>query len=78
VRQTFAGFDWDEANLDKCRKYGVSIAEIEGLFVRPHTVRVDVAHSLVEERLKAIGKTERGRFWFSRSASATASVGSGP
>jgi uncharacterized DUF497 family protein len=64
VRQILAGFDWDEANLEKCQKHGVSVAEIEGLFVRPSTIRVDLAHSLAERRLKAIGKTDRGRYVF--------------
>jgi uncharacterized DUF497 family protein len=28
------GFDWDDGNRSKCEKHGVSIAEIETLFVR--------------------------------------------
>ena len=35
-----AGFDWDDGNREKCRKHGVSLAEIEALF---HGV-VRVAH----------------------------------
>ena len=27
-----AGFDWDRGNRDKCRKHGVSLAEIEQIF----------------------------------------------
>jgi uncharacterized DUF497 family protein len=46
--ETVAGFDWDAKNLEKCRKHGVSITEIEQLFARPHTIRVDVEHSLAE------------------------------
>jgi uncharacterized protein len=64
MRTAIAGFDWDEANREKCQRHGVSIAEIEGLFTRPHTIRVDVEHSLAEERLKAIGRTDTGRFDF--------------
>jgi hypothetical protein len=37
---------------------------IEELFVRPHGTRVDEQHSLVEGRLKAIGRTREGRFVF--------------
>ena len=37
---------------------------IEGLFARPRTTRVDVAHSLAEERLRVIGKTDTGRYVF--------------
>jgi hypothetical protein len=59
-----AGFAWDEGNLEKCQKHGVSVAEIEGLFARPHTLRVDVEHSLTEERLRAIGQAHSGRFVF--------------
>ncbi len=59
-----AGFDWDAGNLEKCQKHGVSVAEIEHLFARPHTIRVDVEHSLAEERLKAIGTTDTGRYVF--------------
>ncbi len=29
----FGGFDWDSANLPKCLSHGVSLAEIEALFV---------------------------------------------
>jgi uncharacterized DUF497 family protein len=57
-----AGFDWDRGNRAKCRRHGVSIGEIEELFARRHTLRADVEHSLVEERFKAIGQTDAGRF----------------
>jgi uncharacterized DUF497 family protein len=57
----FAGFDRDRGNRNKCQEHGVSIAEIESLF--DHVVRIapDLAHSLTEERFKAIGKTDTGR-----------------
>ena len=32
--------------------------------MRPHTIHVDVEHSLAEERLRAIGKTDQGRYVF--------------
>lgn len=60
----FAGFDWDDGNRDKCRKHGVSPGEIEGLFLGPLMVRPDVAHSHVENRFLAIGKSRRGRHVF--------------
>ncbi|HXW22663.1 MAG TPA: BrnT family toxin [Rhodomicrobium sp.] len=56
-----AGFDWNDANRDKCRKHGVSVAAIESLFQRPIAVFPDPAHSRGETRFKAIGKTEEGR-----------------
>lgn len=59
-----SGFDWDAGNLDKCRKHGVSIEEIESLFTRSPTIMVDTTHSENEERLRAIGKTEAGRYIF--------------
>jgi uncharacterized protein len=62
--ETISGFDWDDGNLEKCQKHGVSVAEIEGLFRRPRTVRVDLEHSLGEERLRAIGRSNDGRYVF--------------
>lgn len=56
-----AGFDWDDANRDKCRKHGISLAAIESLFRRPVSVFPDPAHSTVETRFKAIGTTDDGR-----------------
>jgi len=57
----FSGFDWDEANRDKCQKHGLSIAEIESLFERIVSIAPDPQHSRNEERFKAIGSTESGR-----------------
>ena len=56
-----AGFDWDAGNRSKCRKHGVSTAEIESLFHSPIAVVPDPRHSKSEERFKAIGKTNRAR-----------------
>ncbi len=56
-----AGFEWDDANREKCRKHGVSVAAIESLFQRPVAVFPDPAHSRGETRFKAIGKTDDGR-----------------
>ena len=53
---TVAGFDWDEGNLAKCQKHGVSIDEIEGLFRYPHHLAPDPAHSAIETRYLAIGQ----------------------
>jgi uncharacterized DUF497 family protein len=57
-------FDWNEGNREKCRKHGVSIAQIEELFTGRHAIAVDVEHSAVETRFKAIGRTKAGRFVF--------------
>jgi uncharacterized DUF497 family protein len=58
------GFEWDEGNRAKCRKHGVSVAEIEALFDRQILIVPDVSHSSGEERLRGIGKTARGRMVF--------------
>jgi len=44
-------FDWDLGNVPKCQKHGVSIAEIEALFVQGDPqIGDDVQHSLQEQR----------------------------
>ncbi len=55
------GFDWDDGNRAKCQKHGVSIAEIEALFVHVPRVAPDPKHSADEDRLIAVGKTSAGR-----------------
>jgi len=49
------GFDWDDGNRSKCQKHGVSIAEIETLFLHSPRVAPDPKHSGVEDRLIAVG-----------------------
>lgn len=56
-----SGFDWDEGNRGKCQKHGVSILEIEELFVRDPRVAPDPKHSADEDRLIAAGRTSSGR-----------------
>jgi hypothetical protein len=51
-----AGFEWDSANLPKCQKHGVTIAEIEAVFQFPHHLAPDVLYSTVETRFLAIGR----------------------
>ncbi len=57
-----AGFDWDDGNRGKCQNHGVSVAVIEGLFQWPIAVFPDPEHSSREERFKAIGRAENGRY----------------
>ena len=59
-----SGFDWDDGNRAKCRKHGVSPAEVGALFDRPVLIIPDEAHSRREQRLRAIGRTARGRSVF--------------
>jgi uncharacterized protein len=63
-RIAVAGFDWDEGNLAKCAKHGVSIEEIEAFFLGGPVVAPDPAHSAVEDRLIAVGRTVQGRALF--------------
>jgi hypothetical protein len=58
------GFDWDIGNFAKCQKHGVSISEIEALFFSDPDVYADPAHSLEEQRLRAVGRTGEGRYVF--------------
>jgi uncharacterized DUF497 family protein len=58
------GFDWDAHNREKCRKHGVSIHAIESMFHGSLVVFPDEAHSQAEERLRAVGKDNRGRHIF--------------
>lgn len=56
-----SGFDWDDGNRAKCQKHGVSIVEIESLFLRGPRIAPDLKHSVDEDRLIAAGKTSAGR-----------------
>jgi uncharacterized DUF497 family protein len=55
------GFDWDDGNRSKCQKHGVSIAEIEALFLHGPRVAPGPKHSGVEDRLIAVGDPGSGR-----------------
>lgn len=55
------GFDWDGSNRLKCQGHGVSIIEIESLFMQRHRITPDLQHSVDEERFLAIGHTMVGR-----------------
>jgi uncharacterized DUF497 family protein len=60
----FSGFDWDSANRAKCAKHGVPVSTVESLFLRGLLILPDEAHSLREQRFKAVGRTEQGRAVF--------------
>jgi uncharacterized DUF497 family protein len=65
MQQRLAGFDWSAGNDAKCRKHGVSVAEIEAVLRGTVTILRDDIHSTVaEERLVASGKTKQGRHVF--------------
>jgi hypothetical protein len=58
----FDGFDWDEGNRAKCRKHGVSLAEIEEALSVVRFV-VDDPHRR-EPRYRMVGRTFAGRYVF--------------
>jgi uncharacterized DUF497 family protein len=60
----FSGFDWDQGNLSKCHKHGVSRETIEALFRAGLIILPDEAHSAGEVRFRAVGRTEQGRALF--------------
>lgn len=56
------GFDWDDGNIRKNEKHGVSMAEAEQVFFNaPLLVLADSKHSKPEPRFHALGKTHEGR-----------------
>jgi uncharacterized DUF497 family protein len=59
-----AGLDWDAGNLAKCQNHGVAIAEIESLFRGQARFAPDLAHSSLENRFVAVGRTSGGRALF--------------
>ena len=54
-------FDWDEGNRAKCEKHGVTVAEIEGLFMENPRIAPDLRHSDEEDRFIAVGRMTQGR-----------------
>jgi uncharacterized DUF497 family protein len=62
IGEALSGFDWDQGNREKCQKHGVSIAEIEAVFQGTPSVYADPDHSIDEQRLRAIGRTDQGRY----------------
>ena len=56
------GFEWDEGNRDKNLKHGVENRECEQMFFNePLVILDDPKHSMAEERLAALGRTDAGR-----------------
>jgi uncharacterized DUF497 family protein len=62
--ERIAGFDWDDGNRAKCEKHGVSIEEIESVFYGWPVIASDMVHSRSEMRVRAVGRTSKGRFIF--------------
>jgi uncharacterized DUF497 family protein len=58
------GFEWDEGNIAKCQKHGLSLEEIEAFFRSKVFVSPDVKHSGEEERFLAVGSSRDGKPMF--------------
>ena len=57
----FHGFDWDDGNVAKCQKHGLSVEEIESILLRGPRVAPDELHSGTEQRWIAVGEHSSGR-----------------
>jgi uncharacterized protein len=57
----FSGFDWDDGNVEKCQKHGVSVEDIESIFANAPLIGPDAAHSVTEPRMRAFGRGDSGR-----------------
>jgi uncharacterized DUF497 family protein len=57
-------FDWDAGNRDKCRKHGLTEAEIEYALTHGARVSPDPAHSMAEQRFIAASRNAAGRAVF--------------
>jgi len=58
------GFEWDEGNIAKCQKHGLSLEEIEAFFRSKIFVAPDLKHSEKEERFLAVGYSSGGKPMF--------------
>ncbi len=56
------GFDWDKGNKTKCQRHGLTLEEIESVFLGQPFVLTNEKHSSLEERFHAVGKTAAGRY----------------
>ena len=61
MRLRVSGFDWDDGNRTKCQNHGVSIQEVETLFVDGPRIAPDPKHAEEEDRFIAVGRTRAGR-----------------
>ena len=58
----YVGFDWDEGNTRKNEKHGVTMAEVEQVFLNAPLLLVDdLKHSQHEPRFRALGRIDLDR-----------------
>ncbi|MEH1909250.1 BrnT family toxin [Nostoc sp.] len=63
--EAVSGFDWDDGNIEKCQKHGVSLEEIEALFLdKSLRISPDIKHSESEDRFIATGVSIKGKYIF--------------
>jgi hypothetical protein len=62
--QDYVRFDWDVGNLTKLAKHLISREEVEEALENPIAVLDDPSHSLLERRLRTVGRTRQGRWVF--------------
>ena len=55
----FDGFNWDEGNIKKVIKHGLTLEEIEGFFLAGAVVFEDAKHSDAEARHIAVGSSPK-------------------
>jgi uncharacterized DUF497 family protein len=55
-------FDWDDGNVSKNQKHGISKPEIEEFFRLQIYVSEDLKHSNSEQRFMAIGQNSNGKY----------------
>ena len=58
------GFDWDDGNIEKCQKHGVSRRDIEFALSSRSIVAPDLKHSGSEQRFIAVQRNTEGRPMF--------------
>jgi len=57
----FDGLVWDHGNLQKCRKHGVSLEEVEYVLMNDAAFAPDLVHSGSEQRFIGVGRNRAGR-----------------
>ncbi len=55
----FDGFDWDEGNIKKVIKHGLTLEEVENFFLAGVLVFNDIKHSHKENRHIAVGDSPK-------------------
>lgn len=54
-------FDWDDGNVGKCGKHGLTVTDIEYALSTGARTAPDTVHSVAEQRFIAIGLAPSGR-----------------